>query len=116
MIDQPVTREVEALQGSGEQPGRHSNCETGCLQYGDGSRAGLAGAPGDKLSKVSESIPVGPTSENLIAFESVSTPLGRQAGVVGDGGEKIREEGVGRGPGPSRRQRHPRYSRYTDGR
>jgi hypothetical protein len=47
--------------------------------------------------KESESIPLGSTSENLIAFESVSTPLGREAGVVGDGGEKRREEGVGEG-------------------
>jgi hypothetical protein len=47
--------------------------------------------------KESESIPLGSTSENLIAFESVSTPLGRDAGVVGDGGEKRREEGVGEG-------------------
>jgi len=49
--------------------------------------------------KESESIPLGPTSENLIAFESVSTPLGREAGVVGDNGEKIREEAVGEGRG-----------------
>jgi hypothetical protein len=35
----------------------------------------------------------------LIAFESVSTPLGREAGVIGDGGEKIREEGLGEGRG-----------------
>jgi hypothetical protein len=36
----------------------------------------------------------------LIALESVSTPLGREAGVVGDSGEKRRErreEGVGEG-------------------
>ncbi len=44
----------------------------------------------------SESIPLGSTSENLIAIESVST-LRREAGVVGDGGEKIREEGAGEG-------------------
>ena len=44
-----------------------------------------------------ESTPLGSASENLIAFKSVSTPLGREAGVVGEGGEKIREEGVGEG-------------------
>jgi hypothetical protein len=102
---QPVTGVVEALQGrgSGEWQGRDSDSETGCLRHG-GSRAGsAAGAPeegskvGDRSLRVSESIPVGSTSENLIAFESVSTPLGREAGVVGNGGEKRREEGVGEG-------------------
>jgi hypothetical protein len=44
-------------------------------------------------------MPLRSISENLIAFESVSTPLGREAGVVGDGGEKIREEAVGEGRG-----------------
>jgi hypothetical protein len=101
--EQPVAREVEALQGSGEWPGRDSGSEIGCLQHG-GSRAGsAAGAPekgskvGDRSLKESESIPLGSTSKNLIAFESVSTPLGREAGVVGNGGENSREEGVGEG-------------------
>jgi len=89
-VEQPAAREVEALRGSGEPPGRDG--EVGCLQY-DGSRAGLAGAPGSKVLgdrslKESQSIPLGSTSENLIAFESVSTPQGREAGVVGEGGEK----------------------------
>jgi hypothetical protein len=42
------------------------------------------------------------TSENLIPFESVSTPLGREApsvGLVGDGGEKKRREGEAVGGG-----------------
>ena len=47
---------------------------------------------GDRSLKEWESITLGSTSENLIAFESVSTPLGREAGAVGDSGEKIREE------------------------
>jgi hypothetical protein len=51
--------------------------ETGCLQDGDGSRA--------RSLEESESIPVGPTTENSIAFGSVSTPLRRDTGVVGDG-------------------------------
>ncbi len=47
--------------------------------------------------KEQESILPGTSSENLIAFGSVSTPLGRGAGVVGDAGEKMREEEVGEG-------------------
>jgi len=100
-VEQPVAREVEALQGSSERPGRDG--EAGCLQY-DGSRAGLAGAPGSKVGDRSlkewERIPLGSTSMNLIAFESVSMPLGREVGVVEDGGEKIREEAVGEGRSP----------------
>jgi hypothetical protein len=105
-VEQPVAREVEALWGwgSGEWPGRESDSWTGCLLYDDGSRAGsAAGAPekgskvGDKSLKESESVLLGSTSENLIAFDSVSTPLGREAGVVGDGGEKMREEAVDEG-------------------
>lgn len=107
-VEQPVAREVGVLrEGRVEFPGSDSDIETGCLQYEyDGSRvgAGSAGAAekgkvGDRsLKEESESIPLGSTSENLIAFESVSTPLGREAGVVGDGGEKkLREEGVGEG-------------------
>jgi hypothetical protein len=101
-VEQLATaRELRALRGGGEWPGSDSDCETGCLQYDD-SRAGLAGAPekgrvGDRLLNESESIPLGSTSESLIAFESVSTPLGREAGVVGDSGEKRREEGLGEG-------------------
>lgn len=106
-VEEPVAGEVEALRGwgNGELPARDSEgeSETGRLQY-DSSRAGSAGAPGEKGSNVgdrslkeSDSIPLGSTSENLIAFESVSTPLGREAGVVGDGGEKNREEGIGEG-------------------
>jgi hypothetical protein len=99
--------------GNGEWPGRRdcdSDSDSGCLQpeHDGGSRAGsAAGEPGpengskvgDRSLRELESIPpLGSTSENLIAFGSVSTPLGREAGVVGGGGEKIREEeGVGEG-------------------
>ena len=103
-VEQPAiaAREIEALRGSGEWQGSDSDCKTGCLQYDDGSRAGSADTPenskvGDRLSKESERIPLGSPSETLIAFESVSTPLGREAGVVGDWGEKIGEEGLGKG-------------------
>ena len=37
---------------------------------------------------------LGSTSES---FESVATPMERGVGVIGDGGEKTREEGVGEG-------------------
>ena len=87
-VEQPAAREVEALRGSGEPPGRDG--EVGCLQY-DGSRAGLAGVPGSKVGDRSlkewERIPLGSTSMNLIAFESVSMLLGREVGVVEDGGD-----------------------------
>lgn len=93
----------------GEWPGRRdcdSDSDRGCLQpeHDGGSRAGpAAGEPengskvGDRSVRDLESIPpLDSTSESLIAFGSVSTPLGREAGVVGGGGEKIREEeGVG---------------------
>ena len=64
--------------------------------------------------KESEGMSLGSTSENLIAFESVSTPLGSGVGVIGDasGGEKIREEGVGEGLDAS----VAGHSRYSDGR
>jgi len=55
---------------------------------------------GDRSLKEWESITLGSTTMNLIPFESVSMPLGREAGVVGDGGEKIRDKGVGEGRSP----------------
>ena len=103
-VEQPVVREGGAPQGSGdsEWPGRDSDSETGSLQN-DSSMVGSAGAPekgkGDRSLKEAEGRSITPssTSENLIAFESVSTPPGREAGVVGDGGERTREEGFGEG-------------------
>ena len=103
-VEQPVAGEAEALRGIGEWPESDGDGETGCLQYGGGFRAlaGSAGAPEkgkveDRSLNEPESIPLGSISDNLIAFESVSAPLGREAGVVGDGGEKTREEVVGEG-------------------
>ena len=97
----PVTRDVEALRGGGKWTGRDD--ETCCPQGYGGSRAGSLAAGTPKKGKVKKDgslkgpermVPFSSTSENLIAFESVSTPLGRRAGVVG---ERIKEEGVGEG-------------------
>ena len=90
-FEQPAaTREVEVevLRGSGEW----------------WALAGSAGAPekgstkvGDRSFEELDSILLGSTSESLIGLGSVSTPLGREAGVVGGGGENTNEEGVGEG-------------------